>query len=205
MKRKYLTLLNGILSAVAAVGLLAVTITCIVRINRVAEVIQDTTDELGGVKLLAYAGLGYLVAILGIVISMGLAGYRATLAYYYIKIYISDEEFYAARKKGIYGFTALTVVMLAVLTLAYFLSEGLIDGEVRGVIAAFAVLYLLLAILSPAERFINAFLKKREIKKKGQTGEGLNKESIAKELDKLAEETAEREIKREENKNRKNV
>ena len=87
MKKKYISFVTSALSAVAAVFLLTCTVICIFQIRTVVKTIQNVTDDLSGIKLIKYAGIAYLFAVLGICLTLMLAFYRASLAYYYFKIY----------------------------------------------------------------------------------------------------------------------
>ena len=151
MKKKYISLVTSALSAVAAVFLLTCTVICIFQIKTVVKTIQDVTDDLSGIKLIKYAGIAYLFAVLGICLTLMLAFYRASLAYYYFKIYRGDEAFYRERKNGIIGFSVLAVVAAAAcIALGNIKSEDL-PRDLPILLRVFAVFYIVLAILPIGE------------------------------------------------------
>ncbi|MBO4323366.1 MAG: hypothetical protein J5836_01770 [Clostridia bacterium] len=186
----YLSFAVGILSALTALGFFAVMAYSIISIPEVAKVISDTTDDLAGIKLIAYAGLSYLVAILGIIICGALAGYRGMLGYYYVKTSISDERFYAERKKGYIGFSVLSALMLAALIVAYFAFDGSAYKTVLTALVALIVDYSLLIAVPLIERRIVGFLSKRHKKAPVVSAEKFDKDKITQELDALADVTA---------------
>ncbi len=193
MKKKYLSLITGIISGLVATALFATMIVCIFRINRVSEVIQDTTDELSGLNLIAYAGVGYFLSILGIIISGALTGYRVMMTYYYIKIFLSDEKFYDERRKGIFGFAALSLIMFLALSTAYFLLRGVID--IAWIVTAnlcFMIAYGLLVFLPIIEIVLVSALKPKK-KEKKEKATNLSKAKISEELNKQADDAAESE------------
>lgn len=151
MKKKYISFVTSALSAVAAVFLLTCTVICIFQIRTVVKTIQNVTDDLSGIKLIKYAGIAYLFAVLGICLTLMLAFYRASLAYYYFKIYRGDEAFYRERKNGIIGFSVLAVVAAAAcIALCNIKSEDL-PRDLPILLRVFAVFYIVLAILPIGE------------------------------------------------------
>ena len=151
MKKKYISFVTSALSAVAAVFLLTCTVICIFQIRTVVKTIQNVTDDLSGIKLIKYAGIAYLFAVLGICLTLMLAFYRASLAYYYFKIYRGDEAFYRERKNGIIGFSVLAVVAAAAcIALCDIKSEDL-PRNLPILLKVFAAFYIVLAILPIGE------------------------------------------------------
>lgn len=151
MKKKYISFVTSALSAVAAVFLLTCTVICIFQIRTVVKTIQNVTDDLSGIKLIKYAGIAYLFAVLGICLTLMLAFYRASLAYYYFKIYREDEAFYRERKNGIIGFSVLAVVAAAAcIALCNIKSEDL-PRDLPILLRVFAAFYIVLAILPIGE------------------------------------------------------
>lgn len=151
MKKKYISFVTSALSAVAAVFLLTCTVICIFQIRTVVKTIQNVTDDLSGIKLIKYAGIAYLFAVLGICLTLMLAFYRASLAYYYFKIYRGDEAFYRERKNGIIGFSVLAVVAAAAcIALCNIKSEDL-PRDLPILLRVFAAFYIVLAILPIGE------------------------------------------------------
>lgn len=151
MKKKYISFVTSTLSAVAAVFLLTCTVICIFQIRTVVKTIQNVTDDLSGIKLIKYAGIAYLFAVLGICLTLMLAFYRASLAYYYFKIYRGDEAFYRERKNGIIGFSVLAVVAAAAcIALCDIKSEDL-PRNLPILLKVFAAFYIVLAILPIGE------------------------------------------------------
>lgn len=151
MKKKYISLVTSALSAVAAVFLLTCTVICIFQIKTVVKTIQDVTDDLSGIKLIKYAGIAYLFAVLGICLTLMLAFYRASLAYYYFKIYRGDETFYRERKSGIIGFSVLAVVAAAAcIAFGNVKSEDL-PQNLPALLRVFAAFYIVLAVLPVGE------------------------------------------------------
>lgn len=156
MKKKYISFVTSALSAVAAVFLLTCTVICIFQIRTVVKTIQNVTDDLSGIKLIKYAGIAYLFAVLGICLTLMLAFYRASLAYYYFKIYRGDEAFYRERKNGIIGFSVLAVVAAAAcIALGNIKSEDL-PRNLPILLRVFAVFYIVLAILPIGELIYTA-------------------------------------------------
>ncbi len=194
MKKKFLSLVTGIISGAVALGLFAVAVFCITHISRVSEVIRDTTDDLGGINLIAYAGIGYFVAILGIIIAGALGCYRVMLAYYYCKIFASDEKFYDERRKGIIGFTVLALIMFIGFGVIYFWLSDIINIRfVKPVSLAFMITYGLIIFLPILEMVLSSVIKPKT-KEKKEKAENLSKAKISEELTKLADETAESEV-----------
>ena len=151
MKKKYISLVTSALSAVAAVFLLTCTVICIFQIKTVVKTIQDVTDDLSGIKLIKYAGIAYLFAVIGICLTLMLAFYRASLAYYYFKIYRGDETFYRERKSGIIGFSVLAVVAAAAcIAFGNVKSEDL-PQNLPALLRVFAAFYIVLAVLPVGE------------------------------------------------------
>lgn len=151
MKKKYISLVTSALSAVAAVFLLTCTVICIFQIKTVVKTIQDVTDDLSGIKLIKYAGVAYLFAVLGICLTLMLAFYRASLAYYYFKIYRGDETFYRERKSGIIGFSVLAIVAAAAcIAFGNVKSEDL-PQNLPALLRVFAAFYIVLAVLPVGE------------------------------------------------------
>ena len=156
MKKKYISFVTSALSAVAAVFLLTCTVICIFQIRTVVKTIQNVTDDLSGIKLIKYAGIAYLFAVLGICLTLMLAFYRASLAYYYFKIYRGDEAFYRERKNGIIGFSVLAVVAAAAcIALCNIKSEDL-PRDLPILLRVFAAFYIVLAILPIGELIYTA-------------------------------------------------
>lgn len=156
MKKKYISFVTSALSAVAAVFLLTCTVICIFQIRTVVKTIQNVTDDLSGIKLIKYAGIAYLFAVLGICLTLMLAFYRASLAYYYFKIYRGDEAFYRERKNGIIGFSVLAVVAAAAcIALCSIKSEDL-PRNLPILLRVFAAFYIVLAILPIGELIYTA-------------------------------------------------
>lgn len=156
MKKKYISFVTSALSAVAAVFLLTCTVICIFQIRTVVKTIQNVTDDLSGIKLIKYAGIAYLFAVLGICLTLMLAFYRASLAYYYFKIYRGDEAFYRERKNGIIGFSVLAVVAAAAcIALGNIKSEDL-PRNLPILLRVFAAFYIVLAILPIGELIYTA-------------------------------------------------
>ena len=190
-KRRIFGFLAGIASGLAAIAYAAVTVICIVRINDVTRIINDTTDNLSGMHLLAYASLTYVIAVLGIVLSTAFAGYRAALSYYYIKLAFSDDEFYAKRLGGTIGFLVLTAIMLAVYTVV---REGFLDvlpEKVQIAVHVAFILYIVLLALPIADRIICALFKDKGGNNVG--GEvNVTKEDIVAELDELSDKTVQK-------------
>ncbi|MBR1867878.1 MAG: hypothetical protein IJ800_04795, partial [Clostridia bacterium] len=185
MKRKVISLITGILSFVDALALLGVTLVCIFKINSVARVITDTTDDLWGIEMITYAGMGYILAILGIIISAGLAGYRGMLVYYYIKIFSSDEDFYAERRSGIIGFSLLGGILFAVGAVVLIERFSFIPSRMYPFITAFTILYGFLVFLPIIELILSGIIGKRV--KKNTENQIPTKESVIEELDELAD------------------
>ncbi|MBO4262393.1 MAG: hypothetical protein J5903_01255, partial [Clostridia bacterium] len=190
MKKKIISLIVGILSVFAALVLATVTLYCIVKISDTARVIKDTTDDLWGIELIAYAGLTYVLAVLGIIISGALACYRATLAYYYIKLFSSSDGFYSERTKGLIGFSFLSGIMCGAYTVAAWVLHGKISEKIYIFAVIMAALYSLLTLLPLIERIIFSFVSKRK-PRKAVVVAAPTKEKIAEELDEDAESLAE--------------
>ena len=189
-KRYHLSFTVGILSGLTAIGFAVLMVYSAVRIKLVAEVITDTTDDLAGINLLAFAGISYLVAILIAVISFALAGYRATLAYFYIKTALSGEKFYEERRKSVIGFSVLAFIMLGALISAYLIFDVLENKTLSAFLIALSVDYFLLAVIPLIERRIVKFIANKKQKVEIISGEEFNKEKITEELDELADEKA---------------
>lgn len=189
-KRYHISFVTGVLSGLTAIGFAVLMIYATVRIKLVAEVISDTTDDLAGINLLAFAGISYLVSILVVVISFALAGYRATLAYFYIKTAFSDEKFYEERRKSVIWFSVLAFIMLGAFISAYMLFDVLENKTLSAFLIALSIDYFLLGILPLIERRIVKFIANKKRKVEIISGEEFNKEKIAEELDDLAEKRA---------------
>ena len=190
MKRRYiLSFFIGVLSAVVALGYAFITLYSAIRLKQVAETISDTTDELAGINLLAFAGLSYLVAILLMIICFSLAGYRGTLSYFYLKIAFSDEKFFKERKNSTVAFSVLALITFGIYLTAFYVFEGVTDGKVKGVLTAFTIAYALLGTVPLIEREIQR-ISRRPLKTEVVSAEKFDKDKILKELDDLADETA---------------
>ena len=190
MKRKILSLITGILSLIDALALLAVTLFCIFKINSVARIIADKSDDLWGIEMITYAGMGYILAILGLIISGGLTGYRAMLGYYYIKIFASDEEFYSERRSGIIGFSALGGILFAIGLIASIEKFSFLPESVYPLIVGFTALYGLLVFLPIAELILSGIFKPKAVNV--ILKEAVTKDKVIEELDALADKQAER-------------
>ena len=158
MKKKYLSLISGGLSVLAAALLLTGTILCLFQIRTVVTTIQDVTDDLSGIKLVQYAGLSYLFAVLGICLTLMLALYRASLAYYYFRIFRGDEAFYRARRGGIVGFSLLATVASAACVVLWNLKSDALPAFLPVAAKFAAVLYGILAVLPIVELIIGSIL-----------------------------------------------
>ena len=184
MKKKYyLSLATGIISGIMALGYAAIVLRSIISMSEVTKVIQDISDELFGLNLVSYAMVSFITAILGIAISAALAGYRATLAYFYIRVALSDETFFEERKKEYYTFAIFSAVMFAVLLVAYFALEGRIETSITDALISFIVAYGLCIVLPIVERQITLSLKSKKKTQKVVSAEEFDKAKIAAELD----------------------
>ena len=189
MKKKVLSLISGIISAIVALGLLALTLYCFISMGEVAKIIGDTTDDLWGIQLIAYAGITYVIATLGAIIAGALGCYRGMLAYYYIKIFFSDEAFYAERK-GVVGFSVLALPVFTALMTASIERFTFIPENGLMITYALTVLYGLMVVLPLTERAIVA-ISRRKVKEKATGEEEVpTKQKIVRELDNLAEDAA---------------
>ena len=182
--KKVLSLITGILSLADALALLGVTLVCIFKINGVARIISDTTDDLWGLEMITYAGMGYILAVLGIIISAGLTGYRAMLVYYYIKIFKSDEDFYNERKSGIIGFSVLGGILFSIGLITLIEKFSFIPNRAYPFVTGFTILYGLLVFLPIIELIFSGIFGKA---KRGKTEIQIpTKQSVIEELDRLA-------------------
>ena len=99
MKRKYLSLVCSILSLVIAVTFVVLAVVLIFRVANGVEYKPTTQENIWLVEVFArikQAGFTVFFTILGILLAVILVVYRSMLAYFYLKLFTSDEKFYRA-------------------------------------------------------------------------------------------------------------
>lgn len=91
-KRRPLSLIVAVLSAVLAVGCLGYAIYCAFNIDNV----KSAVENMWGLAYLAKVGLYTFFSILGIVLFGVLGLYRGMLCYFYCKTFKCDADFFKA-------------------------------------------------------------------------------------------------------------
>lgn len=191
MKRKYLSLVCSILSIVIAVTFV---VLAVVLIFRMANGVEYTPPEQEGIWLvevfarIKQAGFTVFFTILGILLAVILITYRCMLAYFYLKLFRSDEKFYRARLGENVFFAIISGVAIIVFGVLGFGAKTAIAPELIPLIIIFMVLYCL-AFIIPFTEILIVQISKTSTKAKPVVV-APTKDDILDELDELADKTA---------------
>ena len=191
MKRKYLSLVCSILSIVIAVTFV---VLAVVLIFRMANGIEYTPPEQEGIWLvevfarIKQAGFTVFFTILGILLAVILVVYRSMLAYFYLKLFTSDEKFYRARLGENIFFAIAAGIAIIVFGVLAFGAKSAIAPELIPLIIIFMVLYCI-AFALPLTEIAIVYITKAFAKAKPVVS-APTKDDILDELDELADKTA---------------
>ena len=194
MKKKHLSLLTSIISLFA---IMAYAVLCLLFILRVAsgkEFVPQVEKSFWLYEVLqrlSKAGFNMFFSIIGIILSVILITYRSALAYFYVKVYKGDADFYKARKSEIIFFSILAGGV-SFIVCWFYVNSTVIPPEFKPIMLVLFVIYILLCALPVVELVIDSVTN--EIS--GVTTDKVpSKEDIVEELDELADETVEKAIK----------
>lgn len=183
-KRRPLSLIVAVLSAVLAVGCLGYAIYCAFNIDNV----KSAVENMWGLAYLAKVGLYTFFSILGIVLFGVLGLYRGMLCYFYCKTFKCDADFFKARRFETITFSLLSFVMAAAFTFVWKSEKIKLPFLTGATPLVLAYLYFAAGILPLIERMIcvpvAAKIDKNNREKVPQ------KDDIAEELERDAEDKA---------------
>lgn len=183
-KRRPLSLIVAVLSAVLAVGCLGYAIYCAFNIDNV----KSAVENMWGLAYLAKVGLYTFFSILGIVLFGVLGLYRGMLCYFYCKTFKCDADFFKARRFETITFSLLSFVMAAAFMFVWKSEKIKLPFLTGATPLVPAYLYFAAGILPLIERMIcvpvAAKIDKNNREKVPQKGD------IAEELERDAEDKA---------------
>ncbi|MBR2337715.1 MAG: hypothetical protein IKA61_07220 [Clostridia bacterium] len=191
MKKKKISLICTLLSIAVAFAYLALAIVLVYRTVHAKEYVPTADSNLwimNVLKRLKDAGFNIFFSIMGIVLSVVLALYRFTLAYFYFKIFKSDDVFYKARLGEIVFFSVLAGGVIAVTAWLCWGIKGVLPVEVQPFVYVLFFTYIFLCSL-PLFEIIFVFLAKLFVTK--PTESVPTRKGIMQELDDLADKAAE--------------
>ncbi|MBQ7373500.1 MAG: hypothetical protein IJW64_02945 [Clostridia bacterium] len=191
MKKKYLSLVCSILSLVIATTFLIFTVVLIFRVASGNEYVPEVQEGLWIVEVFSRiqkAGLNVFLSILGIVLSVVLIVYRIMIAYFYSKIYKSDDKFYKERLGENVFFAILAGVAAIIFGVLSFGAKPALPPEFNPLMIVFFALYSLVFIIPLVEIAVVYIVKACAKTKKVVTAP--SKDDILDELDNLADKTA---------------
>lgn len=191
MKKKYLSLACSILSVVMAVTFIVLAIVLTFRVASGKEYVPIVEENIWLIEVFARikkAGFNVFFSILGIVLSIVLVVYRFMLAYFYFKIFRSDDKFYTGRLGENIFFVFLSGLAIIIFGVLSFGARSAFPPEFNPLMIIFFVFYCLAFILPLVEIAIVYIFK--AFKKTKQIVTAPSKDDILDELDELADKTA---------------
>lgn len=190
MKRKYLSLVTAINSLIAVVLFVVLGALFAVRLANGENFIPKVEGDLWIVEVINRvnkAGFNVFFTIASIVLVGILAIYRATMSYFYFKVFSGDGEFYKARKGEIIFFSVLSLIIVAVGAWIMAQEEGFLPPEISLVVSVLTIVYGLLCIL-PIIELIISVIRREATDSKKQTVP--TRDGIMGELDVMADQAA---------------
>lgn len=183
-KRRPLSLIVAVLSAVLAVGCVSYAIYCAFNIDNV----KSAVENMWGLAYLAKVGLYTFFSVLGIILFGVLGLYRGMLCYFYCKTFKGDAEFFKARRFETIIFSLFSFVMAGAFMFVWGNEKFKLPFLTGAMPLVAACLYLAAGILPLIERLIcvpvAAKIDKNNREKVPQ------KDDIAEELERDAEDKA---------------
>lgn len=199
MKKKYFSLLTAFISLLAIAVYVLLAILFIARVAGGKEFVPQVEKSFWlyeVIQRIGKVGFNMFFSIIGIILSVILMTYRGALTYFYFKVYKSDQTFYKERSGDIVFYSILACIV-SIVAGWFFVNGNIIPPEFKFATLPLCIIYVFLCVLPIIELIINAVVKVADQTKEKES-EVPTKENIVKELDKLAEETAEKTIKEKE-------
>lgn len=200
MKRKKISLACAMLSLIIAVVYFSLALVLVVRAAGAKEYLPTAESNIWIVqvlKRLKQTSFNLFFSIMGIALTLVLAIYRLTLAYFYNQVSKSDDTFYKARLGEIVLFSVLSGFVIGATAWLIFGIKSALPVEVQPFILILFIGYIVLCALPLLEVLIMYLAKLKPAK---STQAIPTKVGVVNELDNLADETALKMVKRQDEK-----